>query len=194
MPENDEVSPCSKCSNRSAWHDWNSSPPSRHRERIHWLLLLVASGRIILEQLGRSLLEVPIILVGILLDIEGLLNVTAPDELLLRRIVEVDYQLADFDRRGIHPHRSVPARAHAEAVELFLLLDRYLVGDFQVAAAFTALQSFQRELLVHGTFNVLVRKLVGGAACLQVDPLVCPVGAEIRRTIVIEVDVLSERG
>src|SRR5262249_17771208 len=111
---------------------------------------LAAPRRIVLEQLGHRLLEVLIVLVGVLLDIESLRRVAAPDELFLRRVEDLDRQLADLDRGGSNSSGSPPARTGAEAVELLLLVNPYLIGDLQVATALNPLQSFQCELRVHG--------------------------------------------
>jgi len=61
-------------------------------------LLLGESRRIVLKQFCHRLLEVPIVLFRILLDIQGLLGRASPDELLLGRVDEVNHQFPDFNR------------------------------------------------------------------------------------------------
>jgi hypothetical protein len=60
-------------------------------------LLLGKSRRIVLKQLCHRLLEVPVVLFRIFLDIQGLLGRASPDELLLGRVDEVNDQFPDFN-------------------------------------------------------------------------------------------------
>jgi hypothetical protein len=61
-------------------------------------LILGESRRIVLKQFCHRLLEVPVVLFRILLDIQGLLGRASPDELLLGRVDEVNDQFPDFNR------------------------------------------------------------------------------------------------
>jgi len=73
---------------------------------------LFALRRIILEKLGHCLLQVFVILVGVLLKVDGLVRISAPDQLLFAGVIQVHEQHSNGNRRGLARHCAVSNPPH----------------------------------------------------------------------------------
>ena len=62
----------------------------------------------------------------------------------------------------------------------------------EVTAVIDAPETFAHELLVYGALDILVEQLIARLDRLLIYPLVCFVSAEVRRPVVIEMNLLGE--
>ena len=87
-------------------------------------------------------MEIATVLVRVLLDIESLLGVSAPHQLVSGWVEQFDDQLAHLNRRRIYLSQASPARSATDAVKLLLVIDCRTVRDLQIAATPHAPQPF----------------------------------------------------
>src|SRR6185503_8610397 len=71
--------------------------------------LLTDSRRIILKKLRHHLLQVPVILIRVFLEVDGLDGVAAPDQLLSSDVIQVHQQYSYRDRRRLALHVTAAA-------------------------------------------------------------------------------------
>jgi hypothetical protein len=71
--------------------------------------------------------------------------------------------------------------------------DRRLVVDDQISATLNPPQTLPGELRIHGALDVFIQELIAHLNWVGLNPLICFVGAEIGRTIVVELHLLRER-
>src|SRR6185503_18334404 len=100
-------------------------------------LPLALSRGIVPEQLGHRLFELPIVLVGVVRNVERLRRRTAPQQLFGSRVEQTNDQLADIGRRRCYSPISPAAPQDGtprEAIKLLLLCDRRLITGYQITA------------------------------------------------------------
>src|SRR5580700_7495733 len=96
--------------------------------------LFLGYWRKILEELGHCLIEPLHILFLIAAWIQGVGCLTAPNELLCHRIVDIKDQRSVLDRAARDVCHATPAQtaAHTEATPLPFLVNRALVADVHI--------------------------------------------------------------
>ena len=60
-----------------------------HRDFTVSLLLFAGLGRVVLEKLGHGFLQSSVVLIGVFLNVNGFGAVSAPDQLLSCRIIQI---------------------------------------------------------------------------------------------------------
>src|SRR5215472_5421588 len=121
-------------------------------------------GREVLQKLRDTLVQALHIFFLIAAGVQRLGRLPAPNELLRRRIVEIDSESAIRNRRTGRGTHSAPTQtaAHAPGVPLALLVYRALVTDVQVGlVASGQRESLAGEHIVYGIANLLGHDLVG---------------------------------
>ena len=117
-----------------------------HRDFILCILLLLACPRrVVLEELGHGFLQSSVVLIRVVLKINGLGAVSTPDQLLSRRIVQVDEQRSDRDGGCLAGNctatESAPTAARSpraaavtkcRQVDGFLFIDDGVIGDVEI--------------------------------------------------------------
>src|SRR4030095_1690515 len=69
--------------------------------------LLIGPGRGILEKLRHSLLQIPVVLVRVFLEVDGLDCISPPDHLLSSSVIQVHHQYPDGNGRSLALHCTV---------------------------------------------------------------------------------------
>src|SRR5208337_4438003 len=144
-----------------------------HRDFTLGLLLLAGLRRIVLEKLGHGFLQNSVVLIRVFLKVNGFGAISAPDQLLSCRIVQVYEQRSDRNSGCLAsdctaaesaptaaPSPRAAAVTKCRQVDAFFLPDNGAISDLEIRATVDPGQVFLRELFVDCTLNGLIDQLV----------------------------------
>src|SRR5271165_1205862 len=113
-----------------------------HRDFTLFLLLLAGLRRIVLKELSQRLLQVPVVLIRVFLEVDSLRAIAAPYQLLLCGVIQVYDQRSDRNSRRLAGHATATESTQAAApspgtaavtkgrqVDAFFLSDDGVIGD-----------------------------------------------------------------